>query len=109
MLEVYEKGVSTNENVSFEVDLAIPGIAMNSNNRFCNVVQITYELFIGAQISGCHKNIEMSIPVTIGSVPLDFNRVEISNEFNLSFPSAPPAPISAPIPDLRERFNSNST
>lgn len=92
-------------DVCFETDLMIPGIAMNTNSHLCNVVQIYYELQVEANVSGCHRNILITIPVTIGSVALAFNEAfGFSNNMlpQADYPSALPETSAPPFDDLRK-------
>lgn len=105
MFEVFERGVSSDGNVTFETNVVIPGIAMSSNIRYCNVVQIAYELVVETSVSGCHKNVVIIIPVTIGSVALNFNNTYASSNqtvTNVVMPSAPTQLAPAADLDLRE-------
>lgn len=52
--------------------LQIPYHIDMSNSHCCRVVQISYELRVEAVTVGCHGNIEITTPITIGSVPLQF-------------------------------------
>lgn len=57
-------------------DLAIPRVLLKSNSRYCNVVQIFYELKVEAILAGCHKSIKLFFPITIGSIPLVIDQTE---------------------------------
>lgn len=37
---------------------------------YCNIIQISYELKVWAHVEGFHMNINMTFPITIGSVPI---------------------------------------
>lgn len=52
-------------------NFVLPSMLVNSNNLYCNVVQVTYNLFVNVQVSGWHKNFEMVFPIVIGSIPID--------------------------------------
>ena len=54
----------------FEKALKLPESVISSNNRYSNLLQITYELKIEAQVKGCHQNIVVNIPIEIGSAAL---------------------------------------
>lgn len=75
MVELYlDQGCNEASSSTIEKDLVIPRILMSSNNSYCRVVQVTYELKVKGISSGCNGNIEMSFPITIGSVPLSFHQ-----------------------------------
>jgi hypothetical protein len=74
--------------------LLIPQLQMNSNARYCDAIQVSYEIQVEAEISGSHKNIFVVIPVVIGSKSLNFKQplCEIPNSAsatNYSKASAP--------------------
>ena len=54
----------------FEKALKLPESVISSNNRCSNVLQITYELKIEAQVKGWHQNIVVNVPIEIGLVAL---------------------------------------
>lgn len=104
MSQIFVEGVKACSSVTLEPLLTIPRIMTNSNERFCSVVQVSYEIKVEAQVSGCHANVEIKIPITIGSVPftddLPFTQVP---QIEMSSPSAPLLPpVSVPVPDLRK-------
>lgn len=101
MAEIFIDGVKAASNISFQKDLQIPRILMASNSRYCNVVQITYELKIEALTSGCGSNPTIKIPITIGSVPMNLEQT-VTN-FPVVTPYADNVFIpSAPASDLRK-------
>lgn len=70
MVELRFKGVSASSDVSIQRDFMIPPIMVMSNSRYCNVIQVSYEIVVEADVSGCHTNLEVRIPIVIGSVPI---------------------------------------
>lgn len=108
MIEVYAAGVDSGETKNFSVELQVPQITMHSNGRFCNIVEISYELKVEAEISGCHQNVTMIFPITIGSVPLNFGasvpfytQPEMLQGPAFSpVPTYPSAPYYPPAPDV---------
>lgn len=120
MVETFKEGVGKSTTKSLTENLQIPRILVNTNNRFCNVVQISYDLKVEAMVSGCHKNIEMVFPIVIGSVPLNLNQTAVYSDYpdgmtqppynpTVAMPSAPTpsAPMthngfSNPMTDLRK-------
>jgi hypothetical protein len=71
-VKVWGPGVKGSSSSKIEKDLPIPRFFMNSNSKYCNVIQIFYELKVEAQITGFHRNIEIVFPITIGSIPLRY-------------------------------------
>jgi len=53
----------------FNQALLIPAVAP-TNLTQSKVIHQTYELIVEARVSGCHRNLNVHIPVTIGTVPL---------------------------------------
>lgn len=47
---------------------------MNSNERYCDAIQVSYGVEVEAEVSGGHKNIFVFIPIVIGSKALNFKR-----------------------------------
>lgn len=68
--EARSLGVKGGETVNLEELIEIPQILMISNNRYCNVFQITYELKFTAETVGMSVSPDVHIPITIGSVGL---------------------------------------
>jgi hypothetical protein len=106
MVSICTEGVGEAKSKTIEKMLVIPGIMLSSNERYCRVVQVFYVVKVEAISSGCHNNPELTIPITIGTVPLNFN----NNESQAIHPSAPLAPLptimapTAPEQDLRELY-----
>lgn len=70
MAELRFEGVRAASDALIQRDFMIPQIMVTSNSRYCNVVQVSYELVVEADVSGCHTNLEVRIPIVIGSVPI---------------------------------------
>lgn len=79
---------------TIEKDLMIPRVLLNSNKRFCNVVQVSYTLEVETDVSGCHRDMELSIPITIGSIPLNFVNDSLTPNQPYSFAFTPPVHVS---------------
>ena len=60
---------------------------MYSNDRFCQVVAISYLIEVEAEASGMHLNQKIRLPITIGTVPLRFDNQ--SETLQMVQPSAP--------------------
>lgn len=61
------RGCDAGETVSFDETIDIPEVLNISNDRFCKVFQILYEVRIIAETAGMSVSPEFSIPITIGS------------------------------------------
>jgi hypothetical protein len=104
MVELYVDGVSKNGSVELETNLEIPIVMMNTNQRFCHVVRVSYYLEVEGVVSGCHTNVSIQIPIEIGSVP-----IQLDTGFNVPqntyYPPQPSAPLvqlpSAPKDDYK--------
>lgn len=68
--EVLAGGVNKFSSVSIEIDLMIPSTVITSNSRICKAIQISYDLRVEAMLS-FYKNIEIIVPITIGSFNFD--------------------------------------
>lgn len=68
--ETRSRGAKGGETVNLEEFLEIPQVLMISNNRYCKVFQITYELKFTAETKGVSVSPDIHIPITIGTVGL---------------------------------------
>lgn len=70
--EIIAEGVKESSSITIEKDLIIPHMVICSNDKYCSVVQISYEVKVEGVISGCHGNgnAEIKFPITLGAVPL---------------------------------------
>lgn len=64
------QGVKAGETVSFKEFLEIPPVCVISNNRYCKVFQITYEVKVTAETEGCSSSPKVLMPITVGMVEL---------------------------------------
>ncbi|XP_017856116.1 PREDICTED: arrestin domain-containing protein 2-like [Drosophila arizonae] len=53
----------------FTYYLRVPATAPTCFN-LCKIIQIAYQVEVEARVKGCHRNQAISIPITLGSVPL---------------------------------------
>jgi Arrestin (or S-antigen), C-terminal domain len=67
--EVQATGVAAGTTAKINQSLVIPAIAP-TNLTQSKVIHQAYELIVEAEVSGCHKNPRIHIPVLIGTVPL---------------------------------------
>lgn len=86
MAEVNCDGVAGTGVKTIQKAIPIPPIAVSTNTRFCNVVQISYELEVESKVPGCRKNVVTRMPITVGAIPINFGNVDYSTNF---VPSAP--------------------
>lgn len=94
IVEVFGGGVKKKCSKIIEENLLIPRLQMNSNERYCDAIQVSYGVEVEAEISGSHKNIFVFIPIVIGSKSLSFKRslnaiVTPTTTINSTEPSAP--------------------
>lgn len=54
---------------TWEQKIEVPALPP-SNLVNCGIIDLDYELFVEAQVSGLHKNLDGVIPITLGTVPL---------------------------------------
>lgn len=102
MAEVNCDGAQGKDIKTIQKAIPIPQIAVGSNTRYCNVVQICYELEVEAKVPGCCKNVVMKIPITIGAIPLRFGDAFGSA---LAFVPPPSAPMSEPRKLRKMKFS----
>ncbi|CRK98606.1 CLUMA_CG012205, isoform A [Clunio marinus] len=76
--EVQGKGAERGEMVTFEQIVEVPPVLMISNNRYCKVFQITYELKVTFVTDGMKVSPEVHIPITIGTVGITSNEFQSS-------------------------------
>lgn len=91
MVEVFVAGVDPSSSNVVERYLVVPPSMPSSNEQVCNVVQITYELKVEGETPAFSNNIELSFPITIGSV-------QFNNDQLHGIPAASSSNASAPKP-----------
>lgn len=89
----YCEGVRKSNFGTIEKNLLIPRVLLNSNKRFCNVVQVAYALEVETDVAGCHRDLEISIPITIASIPLNFVGETSTSDQTYSFAFTPPVHV----------------
>lgn len=94
MVETRREGAKGGENISFEELLQIPQVLMISNDRYCKVFQVTYELKFTAETDGMSVSPEIHIPITIGTV----------RSQNENYPASAPPISDMMLNDLRKKF-----
>lgn len=91
IVEVFVAGVDPSSSNVVERYLVLPPSMPNSNEQFCDVVQITYELKVEGETPAFSNNIELSLPITIGSV-------QFNNDQQHGVAAASSSNASAPRP-----------
>ncbi|XP_017145460.1 arrestin domain-containing protein 2 [Drosophila miranda] len=61
--------VARNCKKLFNYELRVPATPPTCFN-LCGIIQIAYQVEVEAQVKGCHTDEQVSVPLTIGSVPL---------------------------------------
>lgn len=79
ILEEFVGGVNTNQNKVYEKIIKLPPNMDCSNSSTCNVVQVGFQVEVEAKVSGCHSDVELITPITIGNIPLDFGPTSIES------------------------------
>lgn len=71
MIELDARGAINGENVNFDVIIELPASIPISNQKFCKVYQISYELKLVAETEGLSVSPHIIVPITIGSEKTD--------------------------------------
>jgi hypothetical protein len=83
--EIVEKraiGAKRGDTVQFDETIEVPAVLRISNNRYCKVFQITYELIFGCETSGLSVGPEITIPITLGSIGLQSTGYQLPKHDN---------------------------
>jgi Arrestin (or S-antigen), C-terminal domain len=87
LLKLSFDGVREHEDTTVECSLQIPDNLPLSNNLCSRIVQVSYELQVRAVSSGFHRDVVLNVPITIGSVPIEFvNEGRSSGNFKTVLP-----------------------
>lgn len=62
------RGIRAGEESSFVISVEVPRTALLSNDRYCQVYQITYELLFVARTRGFNFSPKCHIPITVGTI-----------------------------------------
>lgn len=79
LVDAYADGVHKTSNATVEKDIFVPSSIGNSSTKFSRIIQISYDLKVVAEVFGLHHNVEVIVPITIGTVPINFNNQDISS------------------------------
>jgi hypothetical protein len=83
-------GVQKRNKGKFDQKLLIPA-SPPSNQNYCRILNVSYEVQVMAKIAGVHRNPVIKLPVTIGTVPLNI-QVPHNQQFAIQYPSVPVSP-----------------
>lgn len=89
MSETFVDGVKAESSVSYQKSLHIPHAVMVSNAKYCEIIQVSYELKVEAITAGWGDNPKVKIPITIGTYSLSPVRSGSNASFIRSISSAP--------------------
>jgi Arrestin (or S-antigen), C-terminal domain/Arrestin (or S-antigen), N-terminal domain len=93
-------GIGPTGEIDFVAELPIPSVLPTSNDRYCRVIQVTYELVVIADTDGlCHNNVEFDFPIALGNVSTQPG--ELMPSSSSGYPSVIP---SAPV-DTKDNFD----
>lgn len=84
-------GVQKRNKGKFDQLLMIPACPP-SNQNYCRILNVSYEVQVMAKIAGVHRNPVIKLPITIGTVPLNVS-IPQNQQFAIHYPTAP---ISSP-------------
>ncbi|XP_070495151.1 arrestin domain-containing protein 3-like [Chironomus tepperi] len=90
IIEARGEGVLAAHSKTLQAALTIPKV-INSNDKFCQVVTVTYCIEVEAESTGLHTNHKIRLPITIGTVPLTFD-----NQYSPAQVTKPSAPEEEP-------------
>lgn len=96
IFEIALEGARKSQTNIIDCRITIPPNLVNSNSRFCRVVQVSYNIEVESCVSECHSNPKLYLPVTIGSVGVG----EISNYNAIQYPNAAGVYPINPIPNV---------
>jgi hypothetical protein len=83
--ETFVDGVSGKRSVDLSTKLNIPLNISNSNEKFSRIIQISYAVVIEGVVSGCRRNTQLEIPITIGSTTGNFQNFVPFRESTIFF------------------------
>lgn len=71
----FTDGIRKTRTATVEKDIVVPLSAESSSLKYSRIIQISYELRVIAELFGLYRNLEIVIPVTIGTIPLIFQDI----------------------------------
>jgi Arrestin (or S-antigen), N-terminal domain/Arrestin (or S-antigen), C-terminal domain len=101
--DVFGAGVRACGSAEIRLSLLVPPLPP-TNEKYCRVLTTGYHLKIIAKVNGAHKNPHLSIPITIGTIPIrasiqapNYDAIMNSSiASSNSHPSAPPFDLLPP-------------
>lgn len=105
---MFANGVAAGQSCRIDKTLNVPRVMVCTNTQYCKVVQIFYTLKVEAAVPGCHGNVEIVFPITIGSTPLNFDPIptilptaplefSLNGHLTTNVPSVQPVMIMPPM------------
>lgn len=82
IIEERFRGVKARTKVAFEENFDLPNDLLLSNDRYCRIFRITYELKFVVQTVGFNISPRMLVPITIGSIGLQGYEFKTVAPFN---------------------------
>lgn len=74
------EGVESNGTKNIEYNLKIPETITNINQRNSTIIQVDYDLIVSCIPIGCHFSPKLKIPIKIGNIPLNFDKIKVSTK-----------------------------
>jgi Arrestin (or S-antigen), C-terminal domain/Arrestin (or S-antigen), N-terminal domain len=68
IIQNIDGGVAKGKSANIETAITIPSFMNNSNSHYCRVVEVSYSLEVEGVVRGCHSNIEIRLPITLGAI-----------------------------------------
>lgn len=97
--EVFGAGVRANGASEITLALLVPPLAP-TNLNYCRVLTTCYQLKIVAKVTGAHKSPHISIPITLGTIPIRPQAPHYDAIMNSSIASSSSHPSAPPAFDL---------
>lgn len=105
-------GVAKKTEQRYEHVIDVPVTTPSQDSRISRLIYITYELRVEVKLGGLYKNLVITIPLTVGTIPHSANGVHQS----IAFPALPDLPtgltVRPPLPlpiDTRRLSISSNT
>lgn len=95
VVQFFAEGVPKLSSDTFVKNVKLPKTLPKSNKKSCDIIQVSYELKVEAEVLGFHLDIDFKYPITLGSIPF----VEVNPELASAGSKFPIA--SAPTDDRK--------
>lgn len=96
-------GVLKNEKKLFQHNLLIPALPA-TNLNLCKIIQISYVLKVKPRVSAMHKEPAISIPITIGTVPLTAGNIFTMQTMNQNLGFIPDSEAPSQVQPVSENI-----